>query len=89
MNSADGMIVVVNRDGSTAENVKELIEFMDAPSVCAATPAKWQEQVGDGRLEAVFIGPDLSEKDIRAVVHEIGERDPNIPIVVLTEDDTE
>ena len=86
MNSADSMIMVVNRIGTAADNLKELIEFMDAPHVCTATPKKWQEQVGDNRLEAVFIGPDLSDRDIRGVVTEIGELDPNIPVVVLTED---
>lgn len=81
--------MVVNRGDAAAENLKELIEFMDAPRVCTATPAKWREQVGDFRLEAVFIGPDLSEKDIRKVVHDIGELDPNIPIVMITEESEE
>lgn len=89
MNSADSMIMVVNRTGSAAENLKELIEFMDAPHVCTSTPTKWQQQIGDSRLEAVFIGPDLTDKDIRAVVHDIGELDPNIPIVMITEDNDE
>ena len=80
------MIMVVNRGGLAADNLKELIEFMDAPHVCTATPKKWQEQVGDSRLEAVFIGPDLTERDIRSVVTEIGDLDPNIPVVVITED---
>lgn len=83
------MIMVVNRTGSAAENLKELIEFMDAPHVCTSTPMKWQQQIGDSRLEAVFIGPDLTDKDIRAVVHDIGELDPNIPIVMITEDNDE
>ena len=78
--------MVVNRTGSAAENLKELIEFMDAPHVCTSTPAKWQQQIGDSRHEAVFIGPDLTDKDIHAVVHDIGELDPNIPIVMITED---
>lgn len=86
MNNADSMIVVVNSSGAAAENLKELIEFMDAPHVCTATPAKWQEQVGDSRLEAVFIGPDISDTDIRAVINDIGELDPNIPIVMITEE---
>ncbi len=86
MSSIDSMIMVVNRSGLAADNLKELIEFMDAPHVCTATPKKWQEQVGDSRVEAVFIGPDLSDRDIRGVVTEIGELDPNIPVVVITED---
>lgn len=86
MSSVDSMIMVVNRGGLAADNLKELIEFMDAPHVCTATPKKWQEQVGDSRLEAVFIGPDLTDRDIRRVVTEIGDLDPNIPVVVITED---
>ena len=89
MDNTDGMIMVVNRAGSAAENLKELIEFMDAPNVCTATPAKWQQEIGDNRLEAVFIGPDLSDKDVRSLVDDIGKLDPNIPIVMLTEEDQE
>ncbi len=89
MDNADGVIMVVNRAGSAAENIKELIEFMDAPNVCTATPAKWQQEIGDNRLEAVFIGPDLSDKDVRTLVDDIGKLDPNIPIVMITEDDQE
>ncbi|MGI9248799.1 MAG: hypothetical protein ACR2QI_07260 [Woeseiaceae bacterium] len=85
MHNADSLIMVVNRAGAAAENLKELIEFMDAPHVCTATPVKWQQQIGDNRLEAVFIGPDLSDKDIRALVDDIGELDPNIPIVMISE----
>ena len=86
LSSVDSLIMVVNRRGLAADNMKELIEFMDAPHVCTATPKEWQQQVGDSRLEAVFIGPDLSDRDIRSVVTEIGELDPNIPVVVISED---
>lgn len=83
LGSADSMIMVVNGTAPAAENLKELIEFMDAPNVCTATPAGWREQVGEHRLEAVFIGPDLDDKDIRALVDDIGKLDPNIPIVMI------
>ncbi len=85
MNSADSMIMVVNGTASAAENLKELIEFMDAPHVCTATPAGWREQLGDYRLEAVFVGPDLDDEDIHALVDDIGQLDPNIPIVMITD----
>lgn len=78
--------MVINRAGTAADNLKELIEFMDAPDVRTATPAKWRQQVGDNRLEAVFIGPDLSDKDIRNLVDDIGQLDPNIPIVMISEE---
>lgn len=85
MDSTDSIIMVVNRAVSAAENLKELIEFMDAPNVCTATPAKWQQQVGEHRLEAVFVGPDLDDADIQALVNDIGKLDPNIPIVMITD----
>ncbi len=85
MGSADSMIMVVNRTAPTAENLKELIEFMDAPNVCTATPAEWRKQVGEHRLEAVFIGPDLDDNEIHSLVDDIGKLDPNIPIVMITD----
>lgn len=85
MSNADSMIMVVNRTASAAENLKELIEFMDAPHVCTATPSGWREEVGDHRLDAVFIGPDLDDKDIHSLVDDIGQLDPNIPIVMITD----
>lgn len=87
MGNADSMIMVINRAALAAENLKELIEFMDAPHVCTATPSGWQEAVGGQRLEAVFIGPDLDDKDIHSLVDDIGKLDPNIPIVMITDSD--
>ncbi len=89
MAGVDSMIMVVNKAGRAAENLKQLIEFMDAPSVCTATPAKWRQKAGESRLEAVFIGPDLSDRDVRALVDDIGKLDPNIPIVMITEGEDE
>lgn len=83
MMAGEGMIMVINRTISDAENLKELIEFMDEPDVCTSTPAQWRTEVGESRLGAVFVGPDLTEKEIRAVVGDVGELDPNIPIVML------
>jgi len=86
LSSTDSVIVVVNRPGAAANNLKELIEFMDAPNVCTATPSGWQQQLGGSRLEAVFIGPDLSDSDVRTLVDDIGKFDPNVPIVMITEE---
>jgi hypothetical protein len=84
MTFAESVIVVVNRTGLDAENIKRQIQFMDAPYVCSATPDRWLQQIGARRLEAVFVGPDLSDPEISAVVDEIGQHDPNVPIVVLS-----
>jgi DNA-binding NtrC family response regulator len=83
------MIVLVNDAESTARHLKELIEFMDAPSVCTATPQNWLELAGEQRLEAVFLGPELSQPDVDAVIESVGHLDPNVPIVLLGADAAE
>lgn len=83
MTASGSLIMVVNHAASEAENIKELIEFMDAPLVCMATPDGWRQQVGDDRIDAVFVGPDLTDRDVRVLVRDIGDLDPNIPIVML------
>lgn len=83
MSAAQNRIMVVNNETTEAENIKELIEFMDAPPVCMSTPAGWLEQAGQDRIDAVFIGPDLSDRDVQSVLGDIGDLDPNIPIVML------
>tara|TARA_R110002096_G_scaffold130643_5_gene279922 strand:- start:19098 stop:19370 length:273 start_codon:yes stop_codon:yes gene_type:complete len=84
--ASEGKIIVINRTMADAENLKELIEFMDEPDVCTSTPGGWRKCVGDARLDAVFVGADLSEREIRGVVDDIGDLDPNIPIVMLHEE---
>jgi len=83
MQTADSVIMVINGAEADAENIKRLIQFMDAPYVCSATPGKWLQEVGSCRLEAVFVGPDLSDSEITTVVDEVGHHDPNVPIVML------
>ena len=79
------MMMLISEGETIAQEIKKLIEFMDAPSVCAATPSDWQERIGGARLEAVFVCPDLGDAEARAVIEAIGERDPNIPIVIVAE----
>ena len=83
MTAVETMIVVVSRQKSEATNLKGLIEFMDTPHVCAASPTSWREQVGDCRIEAVFVGADLGDEDVRNLLDGVCELDPNIPIVML------
>ena len=83
MTTGDCMILVVDRTEARANNLKSLIEFMDTPSVQTATPAEWRNRLGDHRLEALFVGPDLPAKDLSKLLGDIGELDPNVPIVML------
>jgi|GEM_PF-1395583 len=89
MSSFESLIVVVNNSTATTSNLKELIEFMDTPQVCSARPHEWQSLVGDRRIEAVFVGPDLDDGEVRTLVGDIGDLDPNIPIVMLSDSVTE
>lgn len=85
--ATNGKIMVINRTFGDGENIKELIEFMDAPEVCTATPADWVESAGASHLDAVFIGADLTEGEVRKVVCGVADVDPNIPIVMLHENE--
>lgn len=87
MSTLDGLIVVINNSRQDANNLKQLIEFMDEPEVCTATPGDWRSTLGQRRLGAVFVGADISDGDIRNLISDIGEFDPNVPIVMLSEAD--
>ena len=80
------MIVLIGEGGVYTRELRKLIEFMDTPSVCSATPRDWQERIGDARLEAVFVCPDLEDQDARNVIESVGKRDPNIPIVLVSDE---
>ena len=82
MSGQDFVILVINRSEVEAENLKELIEFMDTPHVRTARPGDWRDALGDDRLEALFIGPDITADEADQLVGDIGEFDPNVPIVM-------
>lgn len=83
MNGNDNVILVINRATAVAENLRELIEFMDTPHVRTAVPGEWRRELGDKRLEALFVGLDLSADEVDALLVDIGEHDPNVPIVMM------
>ena len=83
MTGENSVILVINRAKADADNLKELIEFMDKPNVRTALPGEWREELGDRRLEALFVGPDLSAEEIDALLVDVGEFDPDVPIVMM------
>ena len=83
MSGDDCVILVINCAKAEADNLKELIEFMDTPNVRTATPAEWRRELGEARLEALFVGPDLSSDEIDALLADVGDLDPNVPIVMM------
>lgn len=77
------MILVINRTESDASRLKELIEFMDSPSVCVAAPDEWRQRLGGHRLEALFVGSELSDTEVSTLLEGVGQLDPNVPIVMM------
>ena len=82
------VILVINHAAAEADNLKSLIEFLDAPSVHTAAPGDWREALGDRRLEAVFVGPDVSSAEIDQLLGELGRFDPNVSIVMTSAGET-
>ena len=87
MTGVEHVILVVNRSESAARNLKDLIEFMDTPPVVIAAPGDWRKRLGQQRLDALFIGPDISDGEVSRLLADIAELDPNVPIVMMNEDD--
>lgn len=83
MGSLNALIMVVNHGQTDADNLRQLIEFMDEPEVCTATPDNWRDVIGERRLGAVFVGADLNDDEVRRMLSDIGKLDPNVPIVML------
>ncbi|NNC76740.1 MAG: hypothetical protein HKN77_02185 [Woeseiaceae bacterium] len=87
MSAFDRTIMIIDKDPVLSSHVKELIEFMDTPSVVAAVPDDWRERLGDKRLEALFVGPDLSENDVSRLMADLANLDPNVPVVMIHGDE--
>ena len=83
MADQSSVILVINGRKRAASNLKELIEFMDTPLVCTAAPDEWRQRLGDHRLEALFVGPDLSDADVNAIMSGVAQFDPNVPIIMM------
>lgn len=80
------LIMVIEGRESRGQNLKELIEFMDAPRVRIAAPENWRKRLGDCRLAAIFLGDDLEQDVIDGLITDVGEIDPNTPIVMVSAD---
>lgn len=66
-----------------------MIEFMDSPEVRVTHPHAWQEALGDARAAAVFIAEEIEPQQIEQILQEIGDHDPNVPIVMMSSEGDE
>ena len=78
--------MVIEGPEARGQNIKELIEFMDMPRVRIAQADTWREKLGERRLAAIFVGDDLEVESFEQVIREVGEYDPNTPIVRVSRD---
>jgi len=78
-------ILIVDDDAATAEKLRELLEFMDKPSVVTAASRDWKERIGDRRLEALFIGPELDEQKLTRLLNDLKDIDATVPVVMCEE----
>ncbi|ANO53073.1 hypothetical protein BA177_07470 [Woeseia oceani] len=76
------MIVVIHEAADQSRQIKELIEFMDAPQVLTATADNWRAQIGDSRLAAVFVSAGLPKSVQSRIFDGVAAIDCNVPLVV-------
>lgn len=86
MTSGEYVVLLVNHGDADSRNLKELIEFMDTPRVRITEPEQWRSALGEQRLEALFVGPDLSYVELGELLGDIRALDPNVPIVMINAD---
>ena len=89
MSTADRVILVFDEQAERAQQLKDLIEFMDAPRVQIVSPDDWRDGLADLRIAAVFVNGSLDEVRVTNLIREIGRMDPNVPIVVVDADEVE
>ncbi len=85
MSASNRTILILGDDPQVALHLKELVEFMDVPHVITAMPGDWKARLGDGRLEALFVNPELPDETVCSVLDELSEFDPNVSVVMLEE----
>lgn len=77
------LFMIVDEVPDRAQKLKSLIEFLDVPQVQIASPDSWRARLGDRRLAAIFVSNDLGEAVVHEVIRDVGEHDPNVPIVMV------
>lgn len=87
VSTADRVILVIDERSDRAEPLKEMIEFMDAPEVRITVPEEWKQTLGSQRPAAIFLTDLVSPEKVSEILEELGTLDPNIPVVLLSDDE--
>ena len=86
MTTADRVILVIDERSERATPLKEMIEFMDAPEVRITIPEEWKNALGQQRPAAIFLTDAVSEVKVNCILDELAEIDPNVPVVLLSDE---
>lgn len=80
---SENVILVIGRSAGEAEQLKQLIEFMDVCAVRIAEPDDWRPVLGERRLAAMFLGADVGRPTIERLIGEVGETDHEVAFVLV------
>ncbi len=79
------VIIVIDPDTAFASRLEEEILFMDDTQVCVAGVDGWRDSCTGKRVDALFVGPGVTDKDITSLMADVEDFDPNLPIVFVGE----
>ena len=86
-NAALAVILVIDSDIARAEQLKSMIEFLDAPSVRVANAEDWQTVAAEATLSAIFIGNGLAATAAEQLASDIQQSHPQVPLVMVDAED--
>ncbi len=79
------VIVVIDPDATFASRLEEEILFMDDTEVCVSGVDGWRDSCTGMRVDALFVGPGVGDSDMSALMADVEDFDPNVPIVIVGE----
>ena len=77
------LIFVFAESTEMAQDIRNLLEFMDTHRVEIAEADAWQEQLNGRALSAVFFAPDVPDETRELLLDDIGRLDADISVVVV------
>lgn len=85
--NALAMILIIDCDIARAEQLKSMIEFLDAPAVRIAAADDWQSIAKSAGLTAVFIGNGFDADAAQRIAGDVQQAHPEVPLVMVDAED--
>ena len=77
------VIIVVDNDLDNASRLEEELLFMDELHVRVAPVDEWRDCCANDKVEALFVGPGVIEKDVCSLLKAVEDYDPDVPVVLV------